>query len=252
MITTSIRDARYKKIYDSGAVGYDHDRFTRRPDAYAKRFKNELIVEILDRHNLLAPATRILDVPSGTGRVTHTLLKTNVGHICAADISPEMLRVNEGTLTRQQRERVRFVEANMKQLPVEANSFDAAVMASFFYLVPSPEYREYIRDVCRALRPGGILIAEISNALPAYNPKNLAYVLLHKHFRRQAVKSYVYCWQIRDLFFPLVPTELWGVEFPLIGKTYHAYRSLSKSLMGRNPWKLLSGKFTVVLQKNSI
>ncbi len=243
------RDRRFKLLYDKQACDYDSDRFGSTKGGAAKRIKNDLVIQILGRHGMLHSKARILDVPSGTGRVAHALLETQVGHICAVDISPKMLARNAEGVSAQQLPRLAFVEANMKELPAPDESYDAAVVASFFYLIPSTQYPAYVADVWRVLRPGGLLIAEVSNALAACNPRTFVAIAIHKHVRRKETKSYVYPWQIGSCFAPFVMLEYWGAEFPLFVTPGPRYQSIAGLMSGRRPWKWCGGKFTVVLQK---
>ena len=214
------------------------------------RYKNELAIELLKRFGKLNPESRILDCPSGTGRITHALKDSEFGTIDAVDISPGMLKTNEDNLPLD-KAKVNFTVGNMKELPFDDNMFDAAVMASFFYLVPIDEYQQYLADIYRVLKPGGVVVVEFSNAFPACNPKNLAYAIKHKYLGKNKVKSYVPPWKIRSLMAPFSVAAIRGTEDPLLGSNYSFYRSTCNLLGFLPPTRWVSGKYSVAACKPS-
>ncbi|MGB7325668.1 MAG: class I SAM-dependent methyltransferase [Rubripirellula sp.] len=249
-MTRTKLDEDYQATYDDEATSYDKSRFGSTRGEFAMRYKNDLAISLLQRFGALHPESRILDCPSGTGRITHALKDSQFGKINAVDISPEMLSVNEKNLPFD-KARVEFGVANMKELPFNDNTFDGVVMASFFYLVPMDEYQQYLADIFRVVKPGGVVVVEFSNALPACNPRNLAYAINHKYIGRNKVKSYVPPWAIRGLMKPFSVKAIRGTEYPLIGGSYGFYRKTCNLLGFAPPTRWISGKYTVAACKPS-
>jgi ubiquinone/menaquinone biosynthesis C-methylase UbiE len=164
-------DEKYKNIYNNQAITYNKQRFGSVKGSYAKRYKNELIEKILKRHSCTLQGCKIVDIPSGTGRVAHMLLDKTEAHVIAVDISNDMLKVNKENLHINTQKRIDFYNANIKAIPLENGSVDAVIIASFFYLIPLDHYHSYLKDVSRIIKPNGIIVLEMSNALKLINPK---------------------------------------------------------------------------------
>ena len=245
-------DSRYSDMYDAEAAKYDKRSFASSRGSFSAQYKNELAIDFLEKYGALHDTSLILDCPSGTGRITHAIVSSGkpFGHIDAVDISQGMLKVNQDNLPAH-RDKVTFTTVNMKQMDFEDNYFDAVVIASFAYLVPMAEYKDYVADIHRVLKPGGIAIIEVSNAFCAYSPISFVKVLWHRFVKRKKVKSFATAWELRRIFSPFEVAEYKGVEFPLIVKKYKFYETESRILGGLPILKWFSGKFTVVLRKNS-
>jgi SAM-dependent methyltransferase len=103
-------------------------------------------------------APRVLDAACGTGR--HSSYLAARGHrIIGVDRSPEMLeraraKVPEGT----------FREGNLEELPVADGEVDAAVCA--LALVHLPEIAKAVRELARAVHPGGRVIVSDVHPFP--------------------------------------------------------------------------------------
>ncbi|CAM3248228.1 class I SAM-dependent methyltransferase [Mycobacterium colombiense] len=106
----------------------------------------------------IPPASRVLDVATGTGFVA--LLLTELGHeVTGVDASEAMLararaKAAEGGAA------VTFVEGVTEQLPFADASFDAVTARHFIWTVLEPE--RAFAEWRRVLAPGGLLIADIS------------------------------------------------------------------------------------------
>jgi len=249
---TETRDDRYADMYNAEAEKYDQRSFESAQGDFSARYKNELVVEALNRFGSHNPERVILDCPSGTGRIVHHLVKQDepFGHIYAFDISPGMLKVNADNLPAQA-DKVTFKTGNMKALEFDDNGIDEAVIASFAYLVPRDEYEDYVKDIYRVLKPDGIAVIEVSNALCAYSPISLVKVLWHRLAKKKPVKSYAFSWELKNLFGDFKMVKYWGTEYPLVIKSYGFYKGESK-FFGKTPFlKMFSGKFTVILKKPS-
>ena len=183
-------DERYRRMYDGEATGYNAARFGTVNRGFASRYKNSVILEQLEKASAVTESHRVLDVPSGTGRISLEILQKTNCRVTAADISPKMLEVNRATTEKLGlTERLDIQVANMKSLPFESSSFDVVTMGSFFYLVPQEEYPSYLADVVRVLKEGGLLIAEFANAGAVFNPLTQGKILYHK-FLILAIEPY--------------------------------------------------------------
>lgn len=241
-------DDRYRKIYDEEAGRYDESRFTDRKGRFDRDYKNDIILGVLRRHGLLSAQTTIIDMAAGTGRITHFLAEHSSAKLVATDISREMLSVNQHALPEDCRDRVEFKVTSMKKLDLPDRCADAVTVGSFFYLIPRQDYRLYTTDIGRVLKPGGILIAEVSNALALMSPRSFLRVAVHRHLRRKQVTSHVYPWQIGRLFRGFHADEVIGASYPVVSKRYETYARYSR-LLGRSPgFRYLGGKCTLVLR----
>lgn len=111
-----------------------------------------------DALSLIHPASRVLDVATGTGFVA--LLLAELGHeVTGFDASEAMLararvKAAEGGVT------VTFVEGVTESLPFAEASFDAVTARHFIWTVLEPE--RAFAEWRRVLAPGGLLIADVS------------------------------------------------------------------------------------------
>ena len=105
----------------------------------------------------LAVGSSVLDIGAGTGRVAIPL--SDLGYAVVA-LEPavgmlEKLRVKAGG------RQIRLHQAAGTRLPVETGSVDAAVVARLLYL--TPDWRQILDEVHRALKPDGVLLHEWGN-----------------------------------------------------------------------------------------
>jgi len=236
----------YQQVYTDGAADYDRSRFGSLRGQFAKRLKNERMLDILRRYGLLRPDARLLDLATGTGRIAHELLFEPVSRVFGADLTRAMLLRNQAGAPAG---RLALTQADMKRLAFRADTFDAVTIGSFFYLVPEAEYAAFTNDIWRVLKPGGLLVCEVSNSLTLFNPLNLGRIAHHKHVKKKSVKSYVAPVSLGRAFPKFQLEEVVGVEFPLLGKSYRLYRFFNRFL-GRLPLlRWTGGKVIAVLRK---
>jgi trans-aconitate 2-methyltransferase len=113
-------------------------------------------LKVLDRLELRGDET-VLDAGCGTGRVTAELAKRLPhGKVIASDVSENMIRSARETLS-QFGKKVRFLPANMADLPLE-NEVDVIFSTAAFHWVE--DHDALFRSLFRALRPGGKLVAQ--------------------------------------------------------------------------------------------
>jgi len=94
------------------------------------------------------PVERVVDLGGGTGRASRTLRELGV-EATVFDYSAGMLR-------RAREEGVPGVRADAARLPVPDASLDAVVVTDALHHFPDPEGA--LREVARALAPGGVLV----------------------------------------------------------------------------------------------
>ncbi|CAI7979922.1 Methyltransferase type 11 [Frankia sp. Hr75.2] len=127
-------------------------------------------VDFVETRLGLAPGSRIIDVPCGSGR--HSLALAERGHrVTGVDLSAEAIeharRAAAATGTA-----VKFVLGDMREI-APSGSFDAAVCLgnSFGYLTPA-QTAEFVRSLAAAVRPGGGLVldfgATAESVLPGF------------------------------------------------------------------------------------
>jgi ubiquinone/menaquinone biosynthesis C-methylase UbiE/DNA-binding transcriptional ArsR family regulator len=96
-----------------------------------------------------------LDVGTGTGRMLE-LVAPRVEHAVGVDLAREMLAVARANLERAGLRNCSLRQGDMYQLPLPAESFDAAVFHQVLHYAEDP--LRALREAGRVLRPGGSLV----------------------------------------------------------------------------------------------
>ena len=151
------------------------DFFTELPNEFWRRaVPPELTVEEIDfveKRLGLAPRSRILDVPCGSGR--HSLELARRGHrVTGVDLSAEAV----GYARRAAADAgidVELVHADMREIPQD-NGFDAVVcLGNSFGYLELDGLREFAAALAGAVRAGGGLVVDFASAaesvLPGYH-----------------------------------------------------------------------------------
>jgi ubiquinone/menaquinone biosynthesis C-methylase UbiE len=112
----------------------------------------------------LMPGERVLDVACGTGLVTFRAAEAvgPQGAVVAADISTEMVRYIEAEAAARGIGHVTAQRAHAEEAVGEPGSFDAALCALGLMYAPDPVAA--LREMHRALRPGGRAVAAVWGA----------------------------------------------------------------------------------------
>jgi len=115
----------------------------------------------------LQPGQRVVDVACGTGvlAMEAALATSPGGQVVGVDLNPGMLAV-----ARRKAPQISWLEAPAEALPLEAESFDAAV--SQFGLMFFEDQHAAIAEMWRVVRPGGRLAIAVWDSLdntPGYS-----------------------------------------------------------------------------------
>ncbi len=124
--------------FDRAAQYYDQTRLL--PESIAEHG----IPAILD---LIGPDARVLEVGSGTGRISIPLLKRGVDLI-GCDLSSEMSR-----RLQEKYPAARIARADATSLPFPTGQFDVVLTVHVLHLIPP--WRDVLREFQRVLVPGG-------------------------------------------------------------------------------------------------
>jgi ubiquinone/menaquinone biosynthesis C-methylase UbiE len=111
----------------------------------------------------LRPGDRVLDLACGDGVYSRWLAERLEagGIVLAVDVSPAFLDLARREVQPEfPADRVRFVRADLKSLPIADGSFDLVWCAQSLYSLPDPV--DPLRRMARATRPGG-LVAVLEN-----------------------------------------------------------------------------------------
>lgn len=135
--------ALHSKLADT----YDQD------EPHFKPENLERVDAVLARLQARTRGRALLDVGCGTGFVIN-LAKKHFKRVVGVDITPAMIhRVNRSDGW------VRLILANAEEIPVRAGQFDVATAYSFLHHLMRLE--PTLREMARALRPGGVLYTEL-------------------------------------------------------------------------------------------
>ena len=100
---------------------------------------------------------RLLDIATGGG---HTALAfaPYVREVLATDLTPRMIEVAEAFIREQGAANVTFQVADAEALPFPDAGFDIVTTRIAPHHFPNP--RQYVREVARVLRPGGLFVLD--------------------------------------------------------------------------------------------
>lgn len=140
-------------LYRDWAETYDADVFGALRVTGSDRIADLLAAALPDRR------ARVIDLGGGTGHVAERLRRHGFADIDGLDLSPEMLAV----ALRRGLYRTAIVADLNQPLAIASASYDAAVSAGTFtsgHVGPRA-----LGEVCRIVRPGGLIAAVIADAV---------------------------------------------------------------------------------------
>lgn len=137
-------DSRHAAAEVFDAIGADYE--TAFAGSAAHRASLDRLLEVLPPHS------RVLDVGSGTGRPTaHTLAAA--GHeVSGVDVSPVMAELASARVPEAS-----FRCADIREVPLEEESFDAVCVYFSLLQMSRDEQRSLVHRLAAALKPGGRL-----------------------------------------------------------------------------------------------
>jgi len=148
------------------------DFFTELPNEFWRRAvppeATAAEVDFIESRLGLAPRSRIVDVPCGSGR--HTLALATRGHeVVGVDISVEAIGHARSAAAAAGLD-VQLVVAEMRDI-TDRGSFDAAVcMGNSFGYLDEDGLREFVTALAAVVRPGGGLVVDFSAAAESVLP----------------------------------------------------------------------------------
>lgn len=150
-----------------------------------------------------APASLVLDVAAGTGRLARTLLRQSgfAGRVVALDMSQPMLRQIDRHIPMRS-ERVDLLLSPADLLPFAQNTFEVVACLEALEFTPDPSL--VLCECVRVLRPGGRLV--VSNRV---GPQ--ARLLVGKTVPRRAFTRF-----LQGLGLHLLRAEAWQIDYDLV------------------------------------
>ncbi|MGQ0734894.1 MAG: class I SAM-dependent methyltransferase [Acidobacteriota bacterium] len=205
---TRFAEAGLRDGYDREAAHYDQRRY----QSARGRFFSNLEQKILRAWLSLTPGSLVLDMPAGTGRLSHSLAKPGIT-VVGVDISENMLRraaakrtPNDGPLL--------LAQGSGTALPFPDNTFDAVACFKFFHLIPNDHKAPFMRELTRVLKPGKPLVVEFNS--PFYG---VALAWIRYYFRKKQPGGMrmkcLFPDQVATLFEGLEVVRTQGVKLPL-------------------------------------
>lgn len=146
----------------SAATAYGENYYQAYKDQFSPeetRAEVDGVIRLLE----LAPQARVLDVSCGFGRHSVELARRGY-HVTGLDLSPHLLRHARDAAKTTQVD-VTWIEADMRDIPVPAEPYDAVVslFSSFGLLGTDKEELKAARAMAHVLAPGGKALIETVN-----------------------------------------------------------------------------------------
>jgi SAM-dependent methyltransferase len=123
---------------------------------WAEAVQRWIIPWVLDAVDL---GDDVLEVGPGPG-LTTDVLRTRVARLTAVEVHPDLA---EALAARLADTNVEVVCADATRTPLPAGRFSGAVCLTMLHHVPSPQAQDAVlAEICRLLRPGGVLAGQDS------------------------------------------------------------------------------------------
>ena len=153
-------------FYKSDAIVYDKDRYSSNIGKKISAKQKNLILKLGQPWK----NKKILEIGCGTGRLTLEVAKEE-GLITGLDSSIEMILISKKKVSEDINQNLQFVNADCSSIPFRNSSFEVCLCINVMNHVPN--YEKTIEEIVRVLKPGGILIVNISNLRGLYFPIGL-------------------------------------------------------------------------------
>jgi SAM-dependent methyltransferase len=109
------------------------------------------------------PGERVLDVGCGAGGLSFWAAQQRA-RVVGVDYSGASLGAGMRIGRRLAEERPRYVQADATRLPVRSGGFDTAICVDVLDVLPQGLHEKLIRELLRAVRPGGRVVLYTPNA----------------------------------------------------------------------------------------
>lgn len=187
-------DLHHKDLYTGEADRYDRRRFASWRGQLCHRYEARSIIRMLSP----LAGKKVLDLPTGTGRIAVELLRGGA-EVTAADLTPAMLEVARRRLSNlKDGPAYSVVNANGRRLPFPDNSFDMVISIRFLHLIPPADWPVFLGELGRVTKPEGQLLVQIFN--PLYGGPVALIREGIRHASGQTGEHYVWPHQVSTLF----------------------------------------------------
>jgi ubiquinone/menaquinone biosynthesis C-methylase UbiE len=123
----------------------------------------EQMIDLIEKVTGHDPKRHVLDLACGFGRHAISIARRGYPNVTGVDLSPTLLDEARRD-AEQEGYSIRFVEADMRQLPDENFDLVTNLFTSFGYFQEDRENAEVIRSVSRHLNPGGWFVIDFFNS----------------------------------------------------------------------------------------
>ncbi|NOX59582.1 MAG: class I SAM-dependent methyltransferase [Planctomycetes bacterium] len=233
---------RLIQTYDQKAKHYDTDREVNRATRYYFDCSYRAIESLMDD---TSRDTVHVDMPVGTGKFLIHLRQRGHSHrMIGIDLAAGMLEVCADH-SKQTGADLVLSMGDAYCLPLPDNSVDVFTCLRLMHLLPKASWPQVVGEIRRVLRPGGLMIIELRNALRGVTCQML--VAAFRSRRETHPHTFATPQQARRLFRAFTDVQLQGVGLdgtstmsrfvPAMGKGLHfleaksAIRYLSKTLL---------------------
>lgn len=157
----------YQEFYDKAHASNAHSRYCEQ--AYGKDLCQEGQMDMKSIHDLLdrldlKPGQRVLDLGCGAGGISEYMSDQTGTRVTGLDYSKTGISVARSR-TKNKRSQLDFIEADLNQLELKPQSYDAAVSIDSIYWVN--DTADVLQRIIKTLKPGGQLILSIV-IMPGY------------------------------------------------------------------------------------
>ena len=229
---SSVKQADYTRE----AEVYDLKRFSHEAGRFYAELTNQILFDLLEAKE----GDRILDLATGTGRVSVGLAEKGVS-IFGVDLTWKMIEQARGKAARRGFQNVSFHLANALQLPYKDNTFDKIVSIRFFHILPFEMQKAILQEVRRVLKPGGTFIVEFNSPFAGL-------------FLWAIRRDHLVIWpgQVRELFQGMTFVKKVGIMMPGLARIARMNLDLGYSLgrrFDRFPFNHLCNQILIVARK---
>lgn len=208
-------DNQTRHYYTARALEYEQIYYRDQPER-----RREIDDEVTQLQTLVKDQT-VLDIACGSGYWTQHMSKT-AASIVATDASLEMLEVAR---TKDYACPVELVQADMYQMPFEANAFDMVTVGFWLSHEPKQDLSAFFKLLLHPLKKGGRLWL-IDNNPPAEGPTNESHHVdeYGNNFKRRFLDDDTEYVILKNYFTPdnlrsLVPSDF-SIERITYGRCY--------------------------------